>query len=81
MNIDENTEFTRVIVDDTIPGSFKIIKGSGQLGDELFVVGKANLQNEHGVVFIAEVCYPYRSVRGLVTKIDSNVDDPPASDE
>ena len=81
MNIDENTEFTRIIVDDTIPGSFKIVKGLGSLKDELFVVGEAKLENEQGVVFTAEVCYPFRNVRGLVTKIVSDVDDSPATNE
>ena len=69
MNIDENTVFSRIVVDETIHGEFKITKGSGPLKDLYFVVGKAVISNEKGVPFEIDAVYPYECVRSFIVSI------------
>ena len=69
MNIDENTVFTRIVIDETIHGEFKITKGSGPLKDLFFVVGKALIPNEKGIPYEIDVVYPYECVRSFVVSV------------
>jgi len=72
MKIDSNFEFKRIIVGKSrLDGSFRIVKGSGDLSGELFVVGVIHLRrdNDGTIMQEVEIVYPYREVTSLLPHI------------
>lgn len=70
MKIDSELIFKRVVVgSQVIDGEFRIIKGSGPLSNELFVLGTARAQYPDGTEVSASVVWPYSKVDKLIIEM------------
>lgn len=72
MNIDSKLEFTRILTNKgPIDGRFNIVKGSGDLVTELFVVGVAQVKqdNDGSVAQEIDMVLPYREVVSFILNV------------